>query len=149
MIRTKRNDKNRMITDINITPFTDICLVLLIIFMINANAFSQRESGINLPIPKASASAVFPMPPLILRIEQGPKLFLNSDPVTFEKLGTAIAKMPKGPNNSLQMVVRADKSIPYEYVIQAIDLAGQSGVSDILLATRLPDNTEQTTMFHP
>ena len=140
MIRTKRSELSKQLSGINITPFTDVCLVLLIIFMITAPAMLKKnEMGIKIPLPKASSTAAFPTAPLVVSIQRGPKIFVDQKPVTFDTLATEIKKYPVEPDGHLQMVVRAEETVPYYLVIKTIDIAGKAGVSDTLLATRTPE----------
>jgi biopolymer transport protein ExbD len=149
MIRTTRTDQAKQISGINITPFTDVCLVLLIIFMVTAPALLKRDltKGFREQLPTALNTAVLPTAPLVLRIEAGPKLFLNQQPVTFDTLGVAIAAQPKDADGSLKLLIRADEHLPYAIVIKAMDIAGKAGVSDSLLATRAPEQQSSASVM--
>ncbi|HEX2951444.1 MAG TPA: biopolymer transporter ExbD [Armatimonadota bacterium] len=149
MIRTRRTGQSKQISGINITPLTDVCLVLLIIFMVTASALVNKESGFNLPLPKASKSTVLPSAPLVVRIEQGPKLSLNNKPATFENLGQMIEGYKPQDGNDLSIVIKADENIPYRYVIQTIDIAGKAGVSNTMLATRQPQTGQSANFLAP
>ena len=146
MIRTKRTNQSKQISGINITPLTDVCLVLLIIFMVTASALVTKESGFKVPLPKASKTTLLPSTPLIVRIAKGPKLSLNNKPVTFETLGASIASYRAKDDGDISLVVKADENIPYRFVIQAIDIAGKAGVDNVMLATRQPDGQQMNVL---
>lgn len=145
MIRTRRDSQqSKQIAGINITPFTDVCLVLLIILMVTAPALIKKDDkGINVPLPQASKTEPLPTQPMIARIEKGAKLFFNNKPSSFEALpGQIKAELqnyPDDPNVERTLVVKADENIPYRLVIKTIDIAGQAGVSNTYLATRDPE----------
>ena len=138
MIRTKRSDKVRIIKDINITPFTDVCLVLLIIFMVTASALT-KETSMNVNLPKAVTSDK-PMPASVtVRITKDMKVYVNKDLIDFAMLRPKLQRMHDTYNTKL-LVVKADEGIPYRLVIQTIDTARQVGITQVGLATRQPDN---------
>lgn len=139
MIRTKRPLQMKKIYGINITPFTDVCLVLLIIFMVTAPSLIEkdRESSHNIKLPKATMTDALALSPLIVYIKRGPQIFINKTPVTFETMAAEIEKYPKGTDGSLTMVVKAEETVPYYLVIKTIDVARNAGVTETKLATRV------------
>lgn len=146
MIKTRRTSQNKLISGINITPLTDVCLVLMIIFMVTAPQLVQsQEKGIDVPLPSVSKSIPLPSTPLIVRIEQGPKVSFNGEPTTFEALESNIkaklAEYPKDDHSQKTLIVKADEKIQYRYVAHALDIAGKSGISNTFLATRDPEST--------
>jgi biopolymer transport protein ExbD len=139
MIRTRRTKNNNTITGINITPFTDVCLVMLIIFIVTAHAFT-KESSLRLNLPRA-ASAQTPLPAsLTLQITRERRVYLDTTPVTFETLGQRL-KQARGSGRADLLVVKADEGVPYRLVITAIDIARTVGFDQIALATRQPETT--------
>ena len=142
MIRTKRSPHKRMITDINITPFTDVCLVLLIIFMVSATALT-KETSLKLNLPKSS-TANTPMPVSVtVKIAQNRDIFLNYDQVSdkiasFDMLAARLQAVQAARGVKL-VVIRADQGIPYQLVISTIDAARKVGLTEIALATQEPD----------
>lgn len=142
MIRTKRSDKIRMIKDINITPFTDVCLVLLIIFMVTASALTKEK---NLPInlPKAVQGQAPEAATVTVRIASESEIMVNEQPVKHEDLKAVLQaryqSYDKDNPNSV-IVVKADENIPYRLVIETIDIGRQVGYARVGLAAREPDN---------
>ncbi|MBI3945582.1 MAG: biopolymer transporter ExbD [Armatimonadetes bacterium] len=139
MIRTRRNKQSAMISGINITPFTDVCLVLLIIFIVTANALA-RESSLRLDLPRA-ASARTPLPTSItVAITRDQQVFLDNARVTFATLGRKLTEARTQQGVDL-LVIKADEGIPYRLVVSAIDAARRVGFDQIALATRQPESS--------
>ncbi len=140
MIRSKRAPGVKLITGINITPFTDVCLVLLIIFMVTATALT-KETSLNLNLPKASTPKQ-PLPTSVtVRITHEQQVYVNKDQVTFATLQDRLSQL-RARLNTNTLVVKADEGVPYRLVIQTIDLARQVGLDQISLATRQPDASD-------
>jgi len=143
MIRTRRsNNTNRTITGINITPFTDVCLVLLIIFLLTASDLIHRdqmpEKGIIVPLPQADNTTILPAAPIIIDIDDTGNIFLNEKLSSLDKLHDDLIYFAENypTDNAKQLIViNADKQIEYEKVIQVINIAGKAGVGTVALAT--------------
>jgi len=147
MIRTKRSPYKRMITDINITPFTDVCLVLLIIFMVTATTLT-KESTLRLNLPKA-VTAETPLPiSVTVKITHDQQMYLNYDQysnlVTFATLESKLRELYTA-HGAQVLVVKADEGVPYKLVIHTIDTARKVGLTQIALATREPEAVKKTT----
>lgn len=139
MIRSKTLQKNTQISGINITPFTDICLVLLIIFMVTANTFVQ-ENSVDISLPKAASASESLPKSVTVHIARGERFFVNDKPVECDSL-QACLKQKYDEENMRLLVVRADEKVPYDSVMYAIDSARQVGIVDIALATRQSEGT--------
>ena len=140
MIRTKRQDNSRRIYGINITPFTDICLVLLIIFMVTASALTQ-EASLNVELPKASTAEAAMPTSVTVRITRDQQLLVNKEPVTAAQLATRL-KQFQAKYDTEVLVIEADEGVPYRLVISTIDTARQVGIAKFGLAVRQPENIE-------
>jgi biopolymer transport protein ExbD len=137
MIRTRRSKQSSQISGINITPFTDVCLVLLIIFLVTAHAFT-RESSLRLNLPRA-ASAQTPLPTSVtVKITREHQVYLDDTRISLDTLGQSL-KQARGRHGVDLLVVKADEGIPYRLVITAIDVARKVGFDQIALATRQPE----------
>jgi biopolymer transport protein ExbD len=141
MIRAKRTRQVKFISEINITPFTDVCLVLLIIFMVTAPAMI-KESNFHLNLPKAVNSDTVVLPSNVtVRITHEGAMYVNDTPVTHATLADAIAKVHAEKGARL-LIVKADEAIPYREVINVIDVARSVGVDKIGLYTRKVEKPE-------
>jgi len=118
--------------DINITPYIDILLVLLIIFMVAA-PLKQHDHPVRVPQP-APASQPKDVKPdsIIVDIDLDHTVRLNNQPVTLEQLETTLTQVfaRRAVKN---MFIRGDSSLPYGDVFILLDIAKRSGVGDIAL----------------
>ncbi len=123
--------RNKVKTDINIAPFTDVILVLLIIFMISTPALMQPGITVNLPKTKITdATDNSNMEVLISR--QG-NVYIENKQTELENVESIVREWNlSNPNQSV--VIKADEQIPYNLVIQFIDRAKKGGASKFALA---------------
>ena len=130
--------KRRLLSEINVVPYIDVMLVLLIIFMITAPLLTQ---GINVELPKASAQPVAAdnNEPLVLSIDKEGKFYLNigdnneaaiDDAAVVERASAVIRRNPQ-----IQVLVKADQAVPYGRVVVGVSLLQQSGAQRYGLLT--------------
>jgi biopolymer transport protein ExbD len=124
MKRERRSSK--LMAEINITPFTDVVLVLLIIFMI-ATPFIY-QSSVKVQLPKASKSEEASRDILININAQG-EVFLDDTKLDLEMLKYKLtARVKNKPDTSV--IINGDKNVRYDAVIQVMDVLTQSGVKN-------------------
>lgn len=116
---------------INITPFTDVVLVLLIIFMITTPMI--MKSGIKVNLPKSATGQSERDKKIILAITQDEKIYLNGQVIELQNLKASLAKMTREKPDS-NVIVKADREIKYEFVIKILDIARQADVINFLLS---------------
>jgi biopolymer transport protein TolR len=136
MIQT--GGKRRLMSEINVVPYIDVMLVLLIIFMITAPLLTQ---GINVDLPKASAQPVAAdnNEPLVLSIDKDGKFYLNVgdkndaaiDEATLVERASAVIRR----NPQIQVLVKADQAVPYGRVVLGGSLLTQAGATKMGLLT--------------
>ena len=143
MIRTTQSTTSRQISGINITPFTDIVLVLLIIFMVAVPSMTtSRNNGFLFPLPKASVNADLPTTPVIVYLKADGSMKLNDTPVTFPTLSQRLLQEIAGRQGQpLTMVIRAEKIVPYQQIITTIDIARNNGINQIGFGTQLNESS--------
>jgi biopolymer transport protein TolR len=131
-----RYNKRRLMSDINIVPYVDVMLVLLIIFMVTAPLMTQ---GVQVDLPQAKAE-IFPpdqKPPLVVSVDNQGNLFLDPakesiDPSTLAvKLQAALRLDP-----TRAVLVRGDKKVDYGKVIGAMVILKQAGAAKVGLMTQ-------------
>lgn len=143
-----RQGRSRLMADINVVPYIDVMLVLLIIFMITAPLLTQ---GINVDLPKAAAK---PIPPtkdndyLVLSIDKEGKLYLNiggkdtdkpiDEQTVVERTAAALRRNPETP-----VVVKADKAVPYGRVVTGMVLLQQAGAEKVGFITEPGQTTDR------
>jgi biopolymer transport protein TolR len=132
-----RYKKHKLISEINVVPYIDVMLVLLIIFMITAPLLTQ---GISVDLPKAAAEALDPEllkenEPLVLSIDREGRFYLNvgdnveapvEDDVVLQRVTTIIRVNPQTP-----VLVKGDQSVPYGRVVIGAALLQQAGAEKI------------------
>jgi biopolymer transport protein TolR len=134
--------KRRLMGEINVVPYIDVMLVLLIIFMITAPLLSQ---GIKVDLPRAAAEpldAAQNEPPLVMSIDAQGRLYLNVGatprvPINDEAaLVRATAALRRSPARAV--LVNGDKAVPYGRVVAAMVLLQQAGAHKLGFQTEAP-----------
>ena len=118
--RGRRSRGIGAISEINVTPFVDVALVLLVIFMITAHAM---ESGIEIDVPKtkSKASSVRELP--IVNINKDGETFLGKEPVNIHKMADSIRQ--RYPSQQA-VYLRADRETPFDIVAQVMSELGEA-----------------------
>ncbi|MFO7190265.1 MAG: biopolymer transporter ExbD [Pseudomonadota bacterium] len=123
----KKRDKG-----INVTPFVDVLLVVLVIFILTSNA---SIPGINVDLPKASASVPLEKPKTkAITIDDAGHVFLDAYPVTLLELEERL-RTEKALTPDLPVIVRGDASVQYAKVVEVLDLLRRIEVSQVGLVT--------------
>lgn len=127
-------------SDINVTPFVDVMLVLLIIFMVTAPMMSQ---GVSVSLPEAASG---PLPSesdqLIVTINKDNQVFINDFQVSIDFLSEKLTKIIENRRNK-DVFLRADKNIPYGMVVQVMSEIKEAGVEKLGMITEPPAATEK------
>jgi biopolymer transport protein ExbD len=123
-------DDNEVIAEINIVPFVDIVLVLLITFMLTSSVIAKASFTVELPTAASAGSAVSSTVNVV--IDADGKLFLNGAESTQEKLGAFVARA-SWKDKDVQAVISADKKVPYEHVVRVIDVVKANGIKAFAL----------------
>ncbi|HEY2932580.1 MAG TPA: biopolymer transporter ExbD [Acidobacteriota bacterium] len=124
-------------SDINVTPYIDILLVLLIIFMV-IQPVDQYD--LEARVPEKSEKQELPKnvkiitDTIVVSIDEKSNLMINADPVTMEQLGPKLFDIYSARPNK-NMFIRGAKDLPFGSVVKVIDIAKGSGVGDIGLIT--------------
>lgn len=140
----KSRRKRRLMGEINVVPYIDVMLVLLIIFMVTAPMLSQ---GIEVELPKAAAEPITAAEPdeepLVLSVDAEGRLFLNIGEREDEPLDAGrvvsltAAVLHRKP--ALPVLVKADQSVPYGRVVDAMVLLQEAGAEKVGFLTDPPD----------
>ncbi len=118
------------LSEINMVPFIDVVLVLLIIFMITAPIL---QSGIEVDVPKTTTVKEISEQRLVITIDKTQRVYLGDDPINIHQLGPKVKAQLKKPQDSVYL--RADESIPFGTFAKVIDTLRQSGVANISIVT--------------
>ena len=134
MVDLKRyTGRHAPFSEINITPFTDIVLVLLIIFMIAAPGLIQ--SGLDIDLPGAASGTTGQPSELVLTVDRSGGLAMDGQKVDRKDLLSRLEKKVS-EGAGLSVVVNADRESSHGRVIEVLDLARQAGVKKIYVGAR-------------
>jgi len=128
------SNKGGSMSNINITPYIDILLVLLIIFMV-ITPIVQMELEVKVPQkPEEEMKAVVDPNVIIVSFTESAQIMINSDPYSLSELGSALTKIYSERSNKNMFINASPKSV-YGDVVRIIDIAKGAGVGDIGLMT--------------
>jgi len=114
---------------INVTPFVDVMLVLLIIFMV---AIPAATVSINLDLPKAQASSTPPPPPTFVSLQADGRLFIGTTPTTLAGLPDDLSRALGTANPRDQRVyIRAERSVRYRAFMEVTNRLKGAGFSQL------------------
>jgi biopolymer transport protein ExbD len=119
-------DRYRLVqnSEINVTPFVDIMLVLLIVFMV---AMPMATVSLKLDLPPADGAAVGP-PPTVVSLQKGGALFIGESPTSLDRLSGELARRIGGANPRAQRVyVRAERGVRYGDFVGLVSRLHQDG----------------------
>jgi biopolymer transport protein TolR len=120
-------------SEINVTPFVDVMLVLLIIFMITAPM--MNNTGVELQLPQVAAKNIDdPEGKLVLSIKPTSEIFLGGTPVTWQDLEIKL-KANERVKKEAALYIEADTNLPYGVVITAMAVAKNAGVEKVMMLT--------------
>ena len=128
--QTGNGEDEGLLANINIIPFVDIVLVLLIIFMLTSIAIVRASIVVNLP--KAATGGARVESTVNIVCNKDGSLMLNGAASTVDEIGKFV-KRESGTNPKLQAVIAADKGVEYGHVVDLIDLVKRNGVSAFAL----------------
>jgi len=125
-------------SEINITPFTDVVLVLLVIFMITTPLILQ--SGIKVQLPKASSAEAESARNVIVTIAPSGDIYIDKRRLSLAEFRSELeARLTNRPDSAV--IIRGDKEVKYDAVIQVIDAAKQAGVKKFALSVEIKKST--------
>ena len=128
--------KNKVISQINVTPFVDVMLVLLIVFMITAPLLTV---GVSVDLPKTKASQLNSKgDPIIISIKKNGALFIQEREIDTVQLLPRLKAISSG-NKNLRVYVRGDKDVPYGLVLNTIAKIKSSGFKKVALVAKLQE----------
>ncbi len=129
--------RRKSINQINVTPFVDVMLVLLIVFMITAPLLTV---GVSVDLPKTKASQLQSKDdPLIITIKKNGDLFIQERMIDKLQLLPRLQAISSG-NKKLRIYVRGDKNVPYGIVLDTIAKIKGSGFKKVALVAKLKEN---------
>jgi biopolymer transport protein TolR len=140
MTTHKGAKRGRITSEINITPFTDVVLVLLIIFMMTTPLLFQPEIKIKLPTAKKAETETDKT--VNVMIDTLGSIYVDNTKVDLEGLKAVIAsKISSRPD--IPVIIKADKEVKYDVVMQTIDASKQAGAKVFALGVEVTQDKKQ------
>lgn len=146
MLRRKVSSGSKPMSEINVVPYIDVMLVLLVIFMITAPMLTQ---GVTVDLPKAASQTLktTDKEPIIVSVNQEGKLFLNISnnpglPIEEHQLVTRVAAelaLASESRQTLNVLVKGDQGVAYGKVVYAMSLLKKAGAEQVGLLTDSSD----------
>ena len=119
----------QVLSEINVTPFVDVMLVLLVIFMVTAPLLQQ---GIDVNLPQAKGKELPSEERVTLIIKKGSMIYMNDTPVSLTEMGKRLrALSSQNPN----VFLKADKDVPYGFVVEVMGEIKEAGIEKLGMIT--------------
>jgi biopolymer transport protein TolR len=137
--RSNRKRHSRPMAEINVTPFVDVMLVLLIVFMVSAPLLT---AGVPVDLPEAKAKPLtVDKEPITVTIDPAGKIFVKDDEVSMDQLVPKLTQLAGGNGMEERIYVRGDKTANYGAVMQVMGAINGAGFTHIgLIALKEPDS---------
>lgn len=129
---TSGDNNNRLMSDINVTPFVDVMLVLLIIFMVTAPMMMQ---GVDVSLPETTSEPFSAEEDhVVITIDSNNRIYINDYHVTLDFLKEKLRKIFQGRSDR-EVYLRADKGIPYGVVVRVMSEIKGAGIERLGMVT--------------
>jgi len=130
------SDDRTSMSEINVTPFVDVMLVLLIIFMVTAPLL---QYGVDVELPESSRQPMeIPKEQVILSIGKDQTVYVDRYKVPLSELSTKLKAIYEG-RKQREIFLQADKSVPYGFVVKTMAAVKAAGIDSMGLITEPPE----------
>jgi len=119
--------RRKALSEINITPFVDVMLVLLIIFMVTAPLLQQ---GIDVNLPQAKGKEIAPAERIVITVKKDGKIYMEKAAITLETLKSSLSK-----TGNKEVFLKADKDVPYGIVVAVMGELREIGIEKLGMVT--------------
>lgn len=128
---TSKGRTQTSLSDINITPFVDVVLVLLVIFMITAPLL---ESGIEVDLPKTRTVKVVSEEKVVVTVDKKQNVYVGNTPVNIHRLGSFVLDQMRGETNA-PVFIRCDENVTFGAFATVVDSLKQANITNISIVT--------------
>jgi len=129
---TSNGQTRSSLAEINITPFVDVVLVLLVIFMITEPVL---QSGIQVSVPKTRTVQEITEQRMVVTIDRDQQIFLNDQPVNIHDLPQKLIQPGTDPAHQ-SIYLRSDERVPFGAFASVMDAVKQSGITNVSIVTQ-------------
>jgi len=126
--------KQKLIAEINITPFTDVILVLLIIFMITTPLILQSNIQVNLP-SSTTGKPLEQVRQISVMVTNEGIIYLDNKPASRKTLKAEVARLHQA-NPELEVILFSDKMVRFKDLVGLLDIFNELGIKNLNIATR-------------
>jgi biopolymer transport protein TolR len=119
--------RRQALSEINVTPFVDVMLVLLIIFMVTAPLLQQ---GIDVNLPQAKGKEIAPAERIVITVKKDGKIYMDKATITLETLKSSLSK-----TGNKEVFLKADKDVPYGIVVAVMGELREIGIEKLGMVT--------------
>jgi biopolymer transport protein TolR len=142
IIRRPRAKRHKPNAEINVVPYIDVMMVLLVIFMVTAPMLTQ---GVSVDLPQAKSDPVANddlSDPLVISVTKSGDYYLelgenNKQPITLERIGVQVAKiLQRAPDT--KVLLRGDRAIEYGHIVRIMTVLQQAGANSVGLVSESP-----------
>ena len=126
-----RGQTQTSLSEINVTPFVDVVLVLLIIFMITAPVL---QSGVEVSVPKTKTVKEITEERLVISIDRQQRVYLGNDPININEIGPKLKEKLRDPER-MQIYLRSDENVPFGAFATVMDAVKQAGITNVSIVT--------------
>jgi len=119
--------RRQALSEINVTPFVDVMLVLLIIFMVTAPLLQQ---GIDINLPQAKGKEMSPSERIEITIKKDGRIYLDKAVITLSALSARLSK-----STNREVFLKADKDVPYGLVVEVMGELREIGIDKLGMVT--------------
>ena len=128
---TSQGRTQTSLSEINVTPFVDVVLVLLIIFMITAPVL---QSGIEVSVPKTKTVKEITEERIVISIDKQQRVYLGNDTVNINEIADKLRQKVRDPEHQA-IYLRADENVPFGAFATVMDAVKSSGITNVSIVT--------------
>lgn len=120
------------LSEINVTPFVDVVLVLLIMFMVTAPVL---QSGIEVAVPRTRTVKQITEERLVISIDKQQRVFLGNNPININEIPQRLRERFRDPEGQ-SVFIRADENVPFGAFATVMDSIKQAGITNVSIVTQ-------------
>jgi biopolymer transport protein TolR len=129
---TNKGRTQTSLSEINVTPFVDVVLVLLVIFMVTAPIL---QSGIEVELPKTRYVKNISEERLVITIDKNQRVYLGNDPININQIGARLQEKIRDPRGQ-SIFIRSDENVPFGAFATVMDAVKQTGIGNVSIVTQ-------------